>query len=727
MRAVAPHWYHEVAPGASEAGADGPTVARSQERLSRELAAFLEDLARSQPLVLFLDDLHWADASSVDFLAFLAPRLAASRILVVATYRESDLRLGHHPFVPLNRDLQARRISRVQHLDYLSADATAEYIGIEFPEHRFPQAFLDLVHGRTGGSPLFLVDLLRYLGEEGALLRMRGTWELVRPLAEVEGSLPASTRNMIQRKTDQLDDEGRRLLVTASVQGHEFDSAAVAAALGGDPADVEARLTDLEAVHAFVRRLDERELPDGTLTVRYRFAHVLYQNVLHASLTPSRRTALSAGVARSLMRLHAGRTEEIAPQLAVLFEAARDAGSAAAQFAVAAQNAARVFANREAEGYARRGLAVCSRMPATPERAALEIGLQLQLGFARRYQHGYADTEAWQCAARARALCQELGDSPALSPALVGVFMHALIGADLHAAHDVALRLEEIAVRRGDPDDELLASTCMATTLFHLGELRRAHAHFERVIARHDPRRSAEYRVRWGLDPGVNMRALSSQGLWLMGRPQEAANRAREALAVAQAAQEPGSLAFALVFMAFERQAAGDAAETLAWADACLAHCAEHGLSQEAQWVLPARGWALAQLGRGEEGIAELRACLDAHRAVSARLEVPYFLGLLADALLHLGRAAEAQEALREGLGVVDETRQRFYAAELHRLRGVAQLALAGARATPADRAAAAASFQTARALARQIGATYLAERAERSLTESPDAAGNGR
>ena len=285
------------------------------------------------------------------------------------------------------------------------------------------------------------------------------------------------------------------------------------------------------------------------------------------------------------------------------------------------------------------------------------------------------------------------------------------------------MQLESIAERRGDPDDELVASLCMGTTLLHLGELPRANAFFERAIERHDPRRSAEYRMRFGLDPGVNMRALSSQALWLMGRPLEAATRARDALTVAQAADEPGSLAFALVFMAFERQAAGDAAETLAWADTCVGHCAEHGLTQEAQWVLPARGWALASLGRGDEGIAELRACLDAHRAVGARLEVPYFLGLLADALLHLGRAAEAREALREGLSVVDATRQRFYEAELHRLSGVARLALAEADAAAADRAAAATSFQTARTLAREIDAAYLAARAERSLAELPEAA----
>jgi adenylate cyclase len=354
-------------------------------------------------------------------------------------------------------------------------------------------------------------------------------------------------------------------------------------------------------------------------------------------------------------------------------------------------------------------------VPTTPERTGLEIGLQLQLGFALRYQRGYADAESWQCAARARALCQDVGDTPALSQALAGVYMYALIGADLGAAHEVATQLEAFAERRGDAGDELMAALCMGTTLFHLGDLPHALALFERVRAHHDPHRSAEYRARFGLDPGVNGRALSSQALWLMGRPLEAASRAREALAVAQAAHEPGSLAFALVFAAFERQAAADSAETLAWADSCVAHCAEHGLTQEVQWVLPARGWALAHLGRGDEGIAQLRACLDAHRAVSARLEVPYFLGLLADALLHLGRPTEARESLHEALSVVDATRQRFYEAELHRLCGVVRLALGDA---DADRAAAAASFETARALARRIGAAYLAERAERSLAE---------
>jgi adenylate cyclase len=220
------------------------------------------------------------------------------------------------------------------------------------------------------------------------------------------------------------------------------------------------------------------------------------------------------------------------------------------------------------------------------------------------------------------------------------------------------------------------------------------------------------------MDPGMNARALSTQGLWLMGHDTAAAARLQETLTIAQAGDDPGSLAFTLVFVAFRHQAAGDAAEALAWADSCLSHCEEHGLTQEPLWVVPVRGWALAHLGRGEDGIAQLRACLDVHRAVGSQLELPYFLGLVGDALLHLGRPAEAREALREGLNVVDATRQRFYEAELHRLCGVAQLALAGADAAAGDRAAATRSFETARTLARQIGAADLAERAERSLAE---------
>ena len=186
-------------------------------------------------------------------------------------------------------------------------------------------------------------------------------------MPDLQRELPESVRGMIQRKVDQLSTADRHLLMAASVQGPEFDSAVVARLLGREPADVEERLEVLERVHYLVRLVREQAFPDGTLTVRYGFVHVLYQNALYAALQPTRKAAWSAAAARALLGHYGEKSAGLAAELAMLFEAARDHERATDYYLVAAENAARIFAHHEAVALARRGLALIETLPDTPE------------------------------------------------------------------------------------------------------------------------------------------------------------------------------------------------------------------------------------------------------------------------------------------------------------------------------------------------------------------------
>src|SRR5262249_35715259 len=150
-------------------------------------------------------------------------------------------------------------------------------------------------------NPLFTVALLRYLQDRGIIVAHRDHWALAQAVPDVQRELPESVRSMIQRKIDQLGEADRRLLTAAGVQGPEVDAAVVARVLGREAAEVEGRLHALERVHALVRLVGEREFPDRTLTQRYGFVHVLYQNALYASLPPTRRAAWSAAAAEALL------------------------------------------------------------------------------------------------------------------------------------------------------------------------------------------------------------------------------------------------------------------------------------------------------------------------------------------------------------------------------------------------------------------------------------------
>src|SRR6266568_5005377 len=291
MKRTAPTWQAQFAPPSRSTGVPeqelAASPAASQARMKLELAAFLEAVCHASPLVLFFDDVHWIDPSTVDLLAYLGSRIASLRLLIVLAYRPSEMLLGKNVFWPMKLDLQTHGVCREIGLDFLTQDEVAQYLALEFPGHGFSPAFAALVHARTEGSPLFMVDLVRYLRDHGAIVKIAGSWALAGSLPDIERGLPESVRSMIERQLGQLAPIDRRLLVVASVQGQEFDSAVVARVLSRDPAGVEERLENLEHVHAFIRPLPQRDRPSQLQSVRYRFVHVLYQNALYASLPPT--------------------------------------------------------------------------------------------------------------------------------------------------------------------------------------------------------------------------------------------------------------------------------------------------------------------------------------------------------------------------------------------------------------------------------------------------------
>ena len=338
MKTVAPTWYNLVSIESSSASQERESLpaAASQERMKREFGALCKEISRRQPLVLFIDDMHWADVSTVDILNYLAGRFEQTRVLVLGSYRPSDMALSQHPFLGIRNDLQGRGLLEEINLGFLSAKDVQRYLALEYPGNAFPSDFALTIHAKTEGSPLFMADLVRYLKDTGGIVEENKRWMLARSLPDTPRDLPASVRGMIQRKIEQVEEHDRILLRAASVQGAEFDSAVLAEAVQIDPAEVEERLDVLERVHVFVRKGEESEFCDRTVTVNYRFVHVLYQNALYESLLPTRRADLSGRVARALVKHYDDEVDTIAARVAVLFEAARDFSSASQYYHMAA-------------------------------------------------------------------------------------------------------------------------------------------------------------------------------------------------------------------------------------------------------------------------------------------------------------------------------------------------------------------------------------------------------
>jgi predicted ATPase len=718
MKLLAPTWYVQLAPLA----ADDPLLARvlaeakevSQERRKRELGVFLHEVSRQRPLVVFLDDVHWADSSSVDLLAYLGSKCAGLHLLLVITYRPSELLRSQHPFGPVKLELQGRGVCREVALPFLSRDDLNGYLALAFAGHQFPDELAAVVHARTEGNPLFVVDLLRYLRDRGVIVQDQGRWALVRALPDLQGELPESVRGMIQRKVEQLSAADRHLLMTASVQGPEFDAAVAAEVLGRDAAEVEERLEVLERIHFMVRLIREQSFPDRTLTLRYGFVHVLYQNALYAALQPTRKAACSAATARILLAHHGEKSASLAAELAMLFEAARDHERAADHFLAAAENAARIFAHHEAVALARRGLAQLEPLPDTPERGRRELPLQVILGMQLQVVQGYAAAEVVRAYTRARALCELMQESTPLFSVLWGLWAYYEVRGELEKSRELAERLLTLAQRAQDPALLLQARHALTVTSLCLGDPAAAREHMEIGLAQYDPKRHRSHAYLYWLDPGVACRAFGAVALWLLGYPDQAVERNREAIALGGETGQPSSLALALHFASMLRQYRREGSLAQENAAAVLAIATEHGFSfwQAISDVL--RGSAVAERGARARGIALMRQGLTALAATGAETYQTFYLALLAEALGQNGQTEEGLGVLAEALVLMQRTGEGFHGAELHRLQGELLLRQVTAEDTSTE---AEACFFRALTMARQQQAKSPELRAAMSLT----------
>jgi predicted ATPase len=673
FRRVAPTWYDQITSGA-ERDTDAPlseaAPAASPERMKRELGSLLEELSHRGPVILVVEDLHWADVSTVDMLTYLAGRFSSMRVMVLTGYRPSDMALSRHPFLGVRNDLRARGLLDEIELGFLGPADVSAYLDLRFPGHRFPEGLAGRIHARTDGSPLFMADLVRYLRDTGRFFEGPEGWELAGDTTVAPESLPDTVRSMIDRKIEQVDPEDRALLDAACVLGREFDSSTVGAAIGMEPIEVEDRLDRLERVHVLVRLLEESELPDGTLTLRYRFVHVLYQNTLFAALRPSRRVALSSALARTMAAHHGAELGAVAARLALLHEGAREFQPSATYYFLAAQRAIGLFGYREALSLAERGLSGLRSVPEGPARLQLELGLQMTRGHAQRCVKGWAAPELERTFARARELCQALNDPPELFPVLWNLNFFHMIRGDLARSREQAAELMAQAEAVGESAYLMSVHHVAGVTCEFLGDLVESNRLLERARELHDPARHLEYTQMFGIDPGMIARAMSARPLWSLGHPDRALERSRETIELGRSQRQPVSLVFALLVAEGVHLFRGEAEAAIALGDEVISLCHEYEFPQEAEWAKGFQGGALALLGRADEGVARLQEALAALAALDSGLVRTMFLSILADAAIRAGAVDVGLGAVREGFEHAERTLEGGFVGELHRAHG---------------------------------------------------------
>ncbi len=677
------------------------------ERMLREMGETLEALSPVAPVVLVIDDLHWADHSTLELLAHVARRDDPARLLIIGAAR--PIRGG--ALDGLRRELRPRGRCVELPLSLLEADEVQTYLARRYPG---AESLAPFVHQRTDGNPLFIDCLLRSWLDVGALEGENGRWSVRKDVRELAMDVPDTLRDLLDQDIDRLARADREVLEVASAVGQEFSAAAVAAGLERETEEVEAGCAALAQRGRFLRERGADRWPDGTVAAGFAFIHDLHREVLYGRLPAGRKVRVHAEVAARLESGYGAETSERAAELAVRFLEAQDPDSAMRYLALAADKALERGAAGDALRDLTTALDLMRRGPRVPESDGRELHLQAALARALLATEGWSSVAAEQAYGRGIELARALGDDQAVASLLYQLAgLHEFRGnyTESEALLDEALRIEGT---EREAARLLEAHELMACSLFHQGSLEPAIDHADHGLALTEPDQHHPFPALQGEDPAVSCNDWAGLALWCLGHPDRALERIRAALELASAPGREYSLANAMMHAARLHHLRREPVDALLHAEATVRLATERGFAFQGAAGKLLRGWALARLGRTGEQIEYMREGLEAHRAAGAAMDRPYYLALLAEALRDTGHPGDALSTIEDARKLAAGDRAFFYEAELHRIHGSLRLELDGAAG--ADEAAG--NFQRALEVARCQHARSLELRAAVSLAE---------
>jgi predicted ATPase len=600
-----------------------------------------------------------------------------------------DVLVQGHPLRAVKQELQTRGYCTELLLDFLTEEDMARYLAVRFA---FPSPFQEedrsegafrtslqrlagIIHRRTDGNPLFMVNVVNDLVARDVLVQSDGRWELKGEVEEVAGGVPESLQQLIAQQIERLSPETQRMLEVASVAGVEFSAAAVAAGMETEVDGIEEKCEALVRREHFLRARGTAEWPDGTVAARYGFLHALYQDVLYHWLTARRRQRLHQQIGERVEQAYGERAKEIAAELALHFEQGRDYRKAIQYLEQAGKNAAQRTAYVEAVAHLTKGLELLQTLPDTPERTQQELALQLTLSGPLMAIKGFGVPEVEKVLTRARELCQQVGETPQLFPALWRLVMFYFNRGEHRTSYELAEQMMQVAQSVQDQYCLSYAHLTLGWTLNMFGELTAMRTHAEQAIALYDPQQHPRSPFFMG-DPRVAGFSLAAWALWYLGYPDQALQRSQEALAMAKELPHPVGRISVLVWAAMfhltlrrEGPLAGELAEM------GIALAIEQGFPYWVAYGTVARGGALAAQGQIEEGIAQMQQSLATLQAIRTVQGQPRQLAVLAEAYGKAGQVDEGLTLLAEALALVDKTGECYYEAELYRLRGELTLA----------------------------------------------------
>jgi TOMM system kinase/cyclase fusion protein len=625
------------------------TPQRQRQKTLEALLAMVLELAARQPVLFIVEDLHWIDPSTLEFLTLLVDQGPTSRIFTLFTcrpeFRSPWGTRAHLTPITLNR--LPRRLVEIM-VERVAGDKA------------LPIAVVQQVVAKTDGVPLFVEELTKMVLESGLLRKEEERYELTGPLPPL--AIPTTLHDSLMARIDRLA-AVKEVAQLGATLGRTFAYELLQAVLPLDEATLQqalARLIEAELLY------QQGVLPRAT----YIFKHALIQDAAYQSLLKSTRQQYHQRIAQVLAERF---PETAATQPELLAHHYTEAGlleEAITHWQRAAERANERAANAEAIGHLTKGLKLLQMLPDSSVRLQHELRLQIILGRALKDAKGYGDPEVAQAYTRARELCQQMGEMQQLFPVLLGLAIHFVVRAEFQTARELGEQLLSLARPAQDPVLLVEANYALGVTCSWLGEFTRARAHLEQAIVHYDPHQHGSHIALYGQDGGPVCLSRLALVLWYLGYPDQALRRSQQALTLAQELSHLFSQAYVLLWTAWLYNHRRDVQGTQERANAATAFSTEQGFPYWSPQGAILQGWALAEQGRLADGIAQMRQGLVDLRATGTEVTRAYSLGLLANAYGKVGQAKEGLTMVDEALALVDKTGERWPEAELHRLKG---------------------------------------------------------
>lgn len=661
---------------------------QQRRRTLQSLVQILLKSSQREPLLLIVEDLHWADPSTYEFLHQLISQMESAPLFAILTSRDE---IGlHQDSTHLEGRAMLRTLTELNwvtqmKLNRLNRRQVSLMIEKVAGDQSIPKEIANQIATKTEGVPLFIEELTR-MAVETELEHI-----------DVSTEIPATLQASLTARLDRLGAR-KELIQLGATLGREWTAELlhkVMVSMTEEPEEGEflahpdqftlfsadeEELGALTWLEKELQKLVDAEILRSRQNHEnkqvYSFKHPLIRETAYQALLRSTRQAYHRRIA-IVLRQSFDEVVRAQPELVAYHYTEGELFDRAIEFwQQAGQRAVERSANVEGVRHLTQGLSLLENLPETPARSARELVIQTTLGPALIATKGYAALEVEKTYLRAKELLETMPNNERMLlrfPILFGLWLSYLVRAKLQTARELGEQCLVMAQQQENRVLEVEAHRALGATLFYEGELKTARAHVEAGIAKYDQHQHPVHAFfHYLADPGMTLHAYAAPLLWCMGYPEQALKQLQASQQMGEERPHPFSQVVSLHFGALLYQQRGEIAKVEEYATHLLKLCREHGFSVWEPTGKIYKGWALQQNSEDshEEGIALIREGFAEWEDNLSRILSPVYLGFLAQAYEQRGMVEEGLRTIEIALDFVEESGIRINEAELYRLNG---------------------------------------------------------